>query len=44
VSASMSRLCANGNKILLEAVMGMPRDLPDWDREVLQANDDVTRM
>ena len=24
--------------------MGLLRDLPDWDREALEANDDVTRM
>ena len=37
----------NGYKVLpesREAVMGLLRDLPDWDREALEANDDVTRM
>jgi hypothetical protein len=35
---------ANGHEVLseaLEAVMGLLRDLPDWDREVLEANHGV---
>jgi hypothetical protein len=27
-----------------EAVMSLLRDLPDWDREALEANGDVMRM
>jgi hypothetical protein len=47
VSASMSRWSANGHEVLpevREAVMGLLRDLPDWDREVLEANDGTTRI
>jgi hypothetical protein len=45
VSAYMPRWSANGHQVLPEArevMMSLLRDLPYWDREVLEANDGVT--
>jgi hypothetical protein len=44
VYAYMSRSSANGREVLPEALMGLLRDLPDFDREVIEANDRATRI
>jgi hypothetical protein len=38
VYAFMSRSSANGHEVLPEVLMGLLRDLPDCDREVLEAS------